>query len=93
MHLRHTLHDARTPVDADARARLFVNVPQRNVETGVTASLSGHARGKMLSHGGNAGSVSPRAHLTAVANLDTLFRLATVRLARQSRTPEDVGAV
>jgi hypothetical protein len=87
--LHGTIRPARRSEDARAAAKTFLNKPIANIETGIVATVSRTSLDKMLSKGSVDQSFSPQAHMLAVANLDTLFELATLRLQRPSRVPGD----
>jgi hypothetical protein len=91
--LRETLRYAGGAKMARIQAQSFLNTPIENIETGLVATVSRESLDKMLSKSNVDRSVSPRAHMTAVANLDALFRLATQEDEHASRTPEVVAAI
>lgn len=83
--LSKTLRQTRGSDQAKRAARSFLGQPITNEETGITATVSGMSLMKMLSKSAVDRSVSPQAHMMAVGNLDTLFRLAA---ARETRSPK-----
>jgi len=76
---------ARGSTMARSAAAEFLNKPLHNRETGIVATVSGSSLGKMLSRSAVDQSISPQAHMQAVANLDRLFPVAIPRLTRSDR--------
>jgi hypothetical protein len=76
---------ARGSDQAKAAAEAFLNKPLVNRDSGITATVSGGALGKMFSESSVPRSVSPQAHAQAVANLDKLFPMAIKSQQREDR--------
>lgn len=74
---------------ARAAADAFLGRALVNADSGIAATVSRAALDKMLSKGVVDGSVSPQAHMRAVANLDHLFALALRRLSRPGKKAAD----
>ena len=64
-----------------------------NVETGITATVSGESWRKMMSKSNVDRSVSSQAHMQALGNLDHLFRLSTLEQTRPGKKAGDAGRV
>ncbi|HRR42186.1 MAG TPA: hypothetical protein P5244_13205, partial [Syntrophales bacterium] len=79
------LRYARGSDQAKAAAKEFIGKPLTNAETGITATVSGKALSKMLSRSSIDMSVSPQAHMQAVANIDKLFPPSKHRETRSDR--------
>ncbi|MDR3418508.1 MAG: hypothetical protein P4L83_20250 [Nevskia sp.] len=79
---------------AKRAAASYLNQPSRNLETGVVATVSSGSLGKMLSTSAVRQSISPQAHMMAVANLDRLFPIALRKLTREDRGGNtNIGAI
>jgi hypothetical protein len=92
--LAERLRPVHGAIEARAAAQAFLRQPIRNLETGLVASVSRQSLDKMLSKSAVDRSTSSQAHVLAVGNLDTLFRLATLRESRASKkAPETIGAI
>jgi hypothetical protein len=89
-----SMRHARGSDQARAHAKEFLNTPLQNIESGIVATVSRESLQKMLSKSAVDRSVTPQAHMTAVANLDTLFTLSTRTLSRTSKKdPEKVAQI
>ena len=88
--LSNSIRSVRGSDQARQAAKAFLNKPLKNHDSGLVATVSGESLGKMLSKSAFARSVSPLAHMQAVANLDKLFPLS---LKRQTRQPNEGTAV
>jgi hypothetical protein len=64
-----------------------------NLETGITTTVSGESFGKMMSQSSVERSTSSQAHMQALGNLDTLFRLAMKTSSRPPKKPGDTGII
>ena len=64
-----------------------------NIETGITATVSGESWRKMMSKSNVDRSVSSQAHMQALGNLDHLFRLSTLEQTRPGKKAGDAGRV
>ncbi len=81
----NNLRSARGTKQAREAAKEFRNRPLKNYPSGITATVSGESLGKMLSYSAVTRSVSPQAHMQAVANLDKLFAHALPTLSRPDK--------
>lgn len=94
--LGKTMRRSRGSDQASINAKEFIGKPLRNRETGVEATVSNGAFGKMKSRVSVVESVSPQAHMQALGNIDKLFELATLdaeRTPKKSQDAGDIGAV
>lgn len=79
---------------AKSVAKKFTNRPLKNLDSGITATVSGESLSKMLSLSSMKESDSRMAHLLAVANLDKLFPIALHRESRPDRDENpDISAM
>lgn len=83
--MRFAIGSDQARVAADA----FLGRTLVNLDSGVAATVSRAALDKMLSKAVVDASVSPQAHMRAVANLDHLFSLALRRLSRPGKKQGD----
>jgi hypothetical protein len=60
-----------------------------NIETGIVATVSGESFDKMMSKSNVERSISSQAHMQALGNIDTLFRLATLEKTRPGKKEHD----
>ncbi len=92
--LGQTLRPVHGALEARQAAATFVQEPLTNLETGIVATVSRASLDKMLSKSNVVLSVSSQAHVLAVGNLDTLFRLSTLRESRPSKKdPTNIDAI
>ena len=71
----------------------ITRAPMTNLQTGVIASVSGEALGKMASKSNIQMSVSPQAHYQALGNIDRLFPLAMLREERPGKKEGDAQSI
>jgi len=83
--LARVLRHARGSDQARTAAKVFIGKQLTNAETGIRAVVSNGSLDKMLHESSWKKSVSRQAHSQAIANVDTLFALATRRLSRADR--------
>jgi hypothetical protein len=91
--LEETLRRVRGSGQARAVRDEIVGKPLTNLETGIEATVSGESWYKMMSKSNVDLSVSPQAHMQAVGNVDTLFRLATLELERSGKKETDADLI
>lgn len=70
-------------------ASQFIDEPLKNLDSGIVATVSGASLSKMLSESAYGRSISPQAHMQAVANLDKLFQASAIRLSRDDRKGDE----
>jgi hypothetical protein len=90
--LLDAIRSLRDPQGSDQTRQLakdFVGNELTNTETGIVATVSVTSLGEMLNKIAMARSVSPLAHLRAVANIDKLFAVAAHRESRPGRKEND----
>ena len=83
--LGDTIRYARGSNQARQYAREFVNKPLHNLDAKVEATVSGGSLDEMLQPEIVNRSISPQAHMQAVANLDHLFEIALEHTVRDDR--------
>jgi hypothetical protein len=91
--LATSMRRSRGSDQASESAKAFIGKPLRNRETGVVATVSNGAFGKMKSRVSVVGSVSPQAHMQALGNIDKLFELAVIDHERGPKKQGDEGDI